>query len=324
MDLTTDLHRKGWREAVHLLPAERFILAIVVSCGVLALLFALALQRSVNWPPFLGGYAASLGLLAVGAYIRGAKGAPRIALAVIGAAIFSAFTAASSLLIYTLLPLPNPMVDDQLARLGHAVGYDWQKLVLTMTAYPTVTRALGMIYQSAIPQLLVTVCVLASYRRDLALHRFLLVGMLTLAVCVAVWWAWPSVGFVGVLPLSDAEMKAAGLIYPQDYGDYLTRLLMQGPARITPEVITGVVGFPSYHTVMACLVVFYLWRTVLFVPALLINLAMLMATLVHGGHHIVDVIGGLVVFALGVWISHRMIRPNPDTYVTSQSSSSRA
>ena len=26
----------------------------------------------------------------------------------------------------------------------------------------------------------------------------LLVGMLTLVVCVAVWWAWPSVGYVGV------------------------------------------------------------------------------------------------------------------------------
>lgn len=311
MDLTTDLQRKGWREAVQLLPAERFILTIVLASGVLAVLFALALHRSVNWPPFIVGFAASLGLLAVGAYIRGAKAAPRIALAVIAVATFAGFTAGSSVLIYTLLPLPNPMVDDQLTRLGHAIGYDWQALVLAMSAWPSVTRALGIVYQSALPQLLLTICVLAAYGRAVALHRFLLVGMLTLVVCVAVWWAWPSVGYVGVLPLSDAEMKAAGLIYPQDYGGYLTRLLMQGPARITPEVITGVVGFPSYHTVMACLVVFYLWRTLLFIPALLFNMAMLVATLVHGGHHLIDVIGGLAVFALGVWLAHRLIRPQP-------------
>lgn len=311
MDLTTDLQRKGWREAVQLLPAERFILTIVLASGVLAVLFALALHRSVNWPPFIVGFAASLGLLAVGAYIRGAKAAPRIALAVIAVATFAGFTAGSSVLIYTLLPLPNPMVDDQLTRLGHAIGYDWQALVLAMSAWPSVTRALGIVYQSALPQLLLTICVLAAYGRAVALHRFLLVGILTLVVCVAVWWAWPSVGYVGVLPLSDAEMKAAGLIYPQDYGGYLTRLLMQGPARITPEVITGVVGFPSYHTVMACLVVFYLWRTLLFIPALLFNMAMLVATLVHGGHHLIDVIGGLAVFALGVWLAHRLIRPQP-------------
>jgi len=313
MDLTTGLQRKGWRSAMQLLPAERVLLAIVLASGGLAVAFALALQRSVNWPPFIVGYVASLGLLAVGAYIRGAKNCPRIALAVIGFATFAGFTAGSSVLIYALLPLPNPMVDDQLTRLGHAIGYDWQALVLAMTAHPSVTQALGIVYQSALPQLLLTICVLAYYGRALELHRFLLVGMLTLAVCVAVWWAWPSVGYVGVLPLSDAEMKAAGLIYPQDYGAYLTRLLMNGPARITPEVITGVVGFPSYHTVMACLVVFYLWRTVLFVPAVVFNLAMLLATLVHGGHHLIDVIGGFAVFFLGVWVSHRLIRAPKET-----------
>jgi len=311
LDLTTDMQRKSWREAVRLLPAEWYILAIVLASGGLAVLFALLLQRSVNWPPFLVGYAASLGLLVVGAYIRGAKASPRIALALVAVAMFAGFTSASSLLIYALLPLPNPMVDAQLARMGHALGYDWQALVLAMTAYPSVTKALGYVYQSALPQLLLTICLLASYGRALALHRFLLVGMLTLAICVAVWWAWPSVGYVGVLPLSDEEMRASGLIYGQDYGGYLTRLLQQGPARISPEVITGVVGFPSYHTVMACLVVWYSWRTVLFLPALALNLAMLAATLVHGGHHLVDVFGGFAVFALGVWIANRLIRPEP-------------
>lgn len=308
MDLTTDIRRKGWRAAVRLLPSERMLTAIVLASGALAVLMAVVMQRSVNWPPFIVGYAASLSLLGIGAYVRAAKSAPRIALALVAVAIFAGFTAASSVLIYALLPLPNPMVDDQLTRIGHAVGYDWQALVLAMTAYPAVTRALGVIYQSALPQLLVTICVLAAYGRGLALHRFLLVGMLALAVCVAVWWLWPSVGYVGVLPLTDAEMAAGGLIYGQDYGAYLTRLLQHGPARITPEVITGVVGFPSYHTVMACLVVWYLWRTLLFIPALLLNLAMLLATLVHGGHHLADVIGGLVVFALGIWAANQLIR----------------
>lgn len=312
MDLTTNLQRKTLREAVLLLPAERFILAVVLATGALAVALAVALQRSVDWPPFVIGYAASLGLLAVGAYIRGAKAAPRVALAIIGAATFAGFTAASSVLIYALLPLPNPMIDDQLTRLDHAVGYDWKALVLAMTAYPGATRALGVVYQSALPQILLTIGALAYYGRAATLHRFLLVGMLTLALCVAIWWAWPSVGYVGTLPLSDAQMVAVGLIYPQDYGAYLTRLLLEGPGRITPEVVTGVVGFPSYHTVMAGMVVWYLRRTFLFLPALIVNLGMLFATLVHGGHHLVDLVGGVAVFALGVWASHRLIRePRP-------------
>lgn len=293
---------------VRLLKAERLMLLFIGSVGLLAVALALVLQRQVNWPPFVGGYVATLGLAAIGGYVRQAKSAPRIALGLVGAAIFAGFTAVSSVFIYALLPLPNPMVDDHLTRIGHWMGYDWQSLVLAMTAYPRLTSVLGTIYQSALPQLGITLCLLAALGRPLDLHRFLLVGMLTLIVCVAVWWAWPSVGYVGTLPLNDAEMLAAGLIYPQDYGAYLTRLLQNGPPIITPEVVTGVVGFPSYHTVMACMVVWYCWRTVLFLPALAVNLGMLFATLVHGGHHLVDLFGGLAVFALGVWVSHRLIR----------------
>lgn len=309
MDLTTDTRRKPLRDTLRLLPTERTLLVAILATGLLALLFALVLHRSVDWPPFLVGYFASIGFLVVGAYVRGTKEAGRLALALVAFGIFAGFTAASSVLIYSLLPLPNPMVDDSLTRIGHLLGYDWQGLVLTMTAYPRLTWVLGLIYQSALPQIGITICLLSATNRASELHRFLLVGMLTLGICVAIWWTWPSVGYVGILPLSNTEMAAAGLIYPQDYGAYLTRLLQEGPARITPDVVTGVVGFPSYHTVMACMVVWYTRRTFLFLPALLANLGMLLATLVHGGHHLVDVFGGLAVFAFGAWAASRLIRP---------------
>lgn len=299
---------QGLGSFVRLLAVERQMLLFIAAIGLLAVGLALVLQRQVNWPPFVGGYLATLGIAAIGGYVRQTKSAPRLGLALVGAAIFTGFTAVSSVFIYALLPLPNPMVDDHLTRIGHLMGYDWQRLVMAMTAYPRVTSVLGTIYQSALPQLGFTLCLLAALGRPLELHRFLLVGMLTLIICVAVWWAWPSVGYVGTLPLSDAEMRAAGLIYSQDYGAYLTRLLQDGPPIITPEVVTGVVGFPSYHTVMACMVVWYCRRTVLFLPALVVNIGMLFATLVQGGHHLVDLIGGLLVFAIGVWIGTRLIR----------------
>jgi membrane-associated phospholipid phosphatase len=307
----TRAEQRRWREAFELLPCERFMLAVILAAGLVTGITTLGLQRDVNWPPFLVGFFAALALMAVGAYVRCTKGAPRIALALVGTAIFAGFTAVSSVFIFALLPLPNPMIDDQLTRIGHWMGYDWQALVLAMTNYPTATRALGVVYQSALPQLAVTICLLAVYDRAVTLHRFILAGIVTLAICVAIWWAFPSVGYVGTLPLSDEQMAAAGLIYPQNYGGYLTRLLQQGPGHITPEIVTGVVGFPSYHTVMACLVVWYCWRTVLFIPALLVNLVMLLATLVHGGHHLIDVIGGIAVFALGVLIANRLTRRQP-------------
>ena len=47
---------------------------------------------------------------------------------------------------------------------------------------------------------------------------------------------------------------------------------------------------------------------VAFLPAALVNTAMVPATLSHGGHHLIDLLGGLAVFALGLWITQRLIR----------------
>ena len=309
MDLTSNLQRRR-REALELMPVERLLLIIVVATGLVAGMTALALQRTVNWPPFIAGFLASLGFMAIGAYVRQVKGKPRIALALIGIGVFAGFSAASSVLIFALLPLPNPMIDDWLTYTGEIVGYDWRALVVAMTDYPIVTRALGRIYHSSLPQMLLTICLLAAYGRSLELYRFLLVGIVTLAMAVLIWWFIPSVGYVGVLPLSEAVLVENGLTFGTDYGGYLTRLLQQGPRQISPEVITGVVGFPSYHMVMACIVVWYCRRTILFVPILLVNLAMIPATLVHGGHHLIDLVGGVAVFAAGVWIANRVIRPD--------------
>jgi PAP2 superfamily len=308
LELVDQISRK-WQDAFELSRTERFLLLVVLAAGLVACVTALALQRDVAWPPFLSGFAAAFGMAGIGAYIRGAKEKPRLALGLIGFAIFAGFTAASSIMIFALLPLPFPMVDQALVTSGHWLGYDWQEFVAAMTGYPIASQALGYVYHSALPQILLTICLLAAYGRSLQLYRFLLVGMVTLVVAVAIWWRWPSVGYVGVLPQSPEVLAANGLSFGRDYGGYLTRLLQEGPGRITPEAITGVVGFPSYHMVMACMVAWYCRRTLLFLPLLLLNLAMIPATLLHGGHHLIDLIGGLVVFAAGVWIANRLIRP---------------
>ena len=304
-----DVAQRKWHDAFELSQSERFLVAFVLAAELIAISTALFLQRDVDWRPFLTSFAAALGFVVIGAYTRRTMGSPRLALALVGVGIFAAFTAASSVTIFSLLPLSNPMIDDVLTQTGHWVGYDWQKLIAAMTAYPTISRALGYVYHSALPQILLTIGLLAFHGHELPLHRFLLVGMLTLIVAVSIWWVWPSVGYVGVVPLPLDVLAANGMTFGTHYGDFLTRLLQEGPGRITPDSITGVVGFPSYHMVMALMVVWYCQRTFLFVPILLLNIAMIPATLVHGGHHLIDLVGGLAVFALGVWVANRLIKP---------------
>ena len=74
-----------------------------------------------------------------------------------------------------------------------------------------------------------------------------------------------------------------------------------------PKELRGIVGFPSYHTLQALVLMWYArglkaWRW----PAIVLNLAVLAAVPVHGGHHIVDAFGGAAVtvvsVALASWI----------------------
>lgn len=299
----------GQSAFLRLLPAERWMLRLVAGVGLLAVALAVGMQRQVNWPPFLAGYFGTMGLAAVGGYVRQAKGAPRIALALVGTAIFTGFTAVSSVFIFALFPLPNPLIDPALIELDAALGYDWSSLVSWLAGYPGLAMVLGYIYNSSLLQILLTIVLLAALSREIALHRFLFVGILTLILAVAIWWLVPSVGPSAFQPIPEADRLATGLYYNPAYGAYLRELVEVGPRVITPEVVTGVVAFPSYHMIMALMVVWFTRGTFAFLPALGLNIAMVPATLTHGGHHLIDLVAGLVVFAFAVWVAGRLIRP---------------
>lgn len=294
---------------LRLLRPERLMLTFIGLFGLLAAVLALVLQRNVNWPPFLAGYIGTLGFAAIGGYVRQMKATPRLALALVGTAIFAGFTAVSSVFIFTLFPLANQLIDPALIQIDQSLGYHWPGLVAWLAQHPGIAQGLGYVYHSSLPQILLTIVLLAALSREAALHRFLLVGIVTLIIAVAIWWMVPSVGPSAFQPIAEADRIATGLYYSPAYGQYLRSLVEVGPHQISPEVITGVVAFPSYHMIMALMVVWFTRGTSAFVPAALVNTAMIPATLSHGGHHLVDLIGGLAVFAIGVWIANRLIRP---------------
>lgn len=308
MQSKATLAEPGVSRLVRFLPVEARLLSFTAAVGVLAVALALGLGRSVNWPPFLGGYAATLGLALIGAYVRQTKAAPRVGLALVGAAVFTGFTAVSSIFIFTLFPLPNPLIDPALIRADAALGYHWPAVVAWLADYPAFAWLLGWIYHSSLVQIFLTIVVLAALSRPAELHRFLLVGMLTLILAVAIWWVVPSVGPSAFHSIPEAHRQATGLYFNPAYGQHLLKLVEVGPGRISPEVITGVVAFPSYHMIMALMVVWYTRTTPAFLPALAVNSAMVPATLTHGGHHLVDLFAALAVFALAVWIASRLIR----------------
>src|SRR5262245_9326876 len=76
-------------------------------------------------------------------------------------------------------------------------------------------------------------------------------------------------------------------------GAELNRLLVEGVQDISTLCTVGLVGFPSFHTVMALTTIIAVWPyrglRILLVPICAI---LLPGILIHGGRHLVDVVGG--------------------------------
>ena len=291
-------------------PAEVLILGSIVALAVATFALTEALGRVVIWSAFLPGIAATVGLIAVAAYARWAKSAHRLALCGIGVGLYFAFSAFASIFIFALYPLPYPLIDPHLAAVDSVLGYNWEAFTESMASLPVLPEVLHFIYLSSYPQLALTILVLGVLRRETALHRFLLAGMVSLAITTTFWFFWPSIGPSAFTTLPAEITERFGLATDPRLGAYLLQLVNVGPSVISPDKFTGVIAFPSFHIIMALLVFWYLRGTLFVIPAGLSGIAMVPATLAHGGHHLVDLAGGLVAFILTAVITARLI-PHP-------------
>jgi hypothetical protein len=290
------------------LPAERFIIAIL---GTLVLL-----DVSLLWWKSVGidvvGYAsmAGCGLFAMGLgqFYRTIRRNDRIAATTTAAGLFILFTIVGSIFNYLLLPVYFTPIDDRLMQLDRMFGYSWPDLVAWTARHPTIGLGLHAVYMSSLSQLLVVIFALGFTGRIWALHHFLMTGVIGALLAIVIWFFAPSIGPSAFQQLPQGVLAAMPLAVDNHYGAELSRLLHEGPIYLTPRNVLGLIAFPSFHMVMACMSVCFLARArFLFLPTLALNAAMMPAILVHGGHHLVDLIGGAATFAIAYALAARVL-----------------
>ncbi len=291
-----------------LAPAETLMITLTLGIGTLACILSLSFGQVVAWDKFLISFAPAVGMILLGCYVRLRKNMPRAAMSAIGVGIYIGFSGVITILIYLRFPFYTPMIDTQLIQLDAAVfGYDWARFTTALAAYPTFGKAIGWIYGTSLLQLFGVLFILGYLGRIVDLHRVLITGILSLLFAVAIWWTWPSLGPSAYTTLPYEVETALGLVHGEAAGARLMQMAQTGNAVISPEIIMGTIAFPSYHTVMMCLAVGFVWGTWAFWPMAVLNLGMLPSILSHGGHHVSDMLGGFVVFGLAFWIAVKMV-----------------
>lgn len=286
---------------------EQWLLGLAVALCVSCFINAKLMGQAVDWMAFLPAIGASYALVLMGVYVRATRQMQRMALGAIGFGIFASFSSSIAIFIYTLFPLVHPLIDQNLIAYDAAVGFSWIGFVEFIAGYPALGIILRYVYLSILPQVVCVIILLSFLNKAEHLHRFLATGIVCMIVTVGFWWLHPSVGPAAFGMVSADVQAKISLIANDAYGAEMRRLATEGIDIITPLRVTGVIAFPSFHMVMACMVVWFTRGTWAFFPLVLVNIFMVPATIVHGGHHLIDLLGGLITFAACLWGVSRLI-----------------
>lgn len=252
--------------------------------------------------------AAITGLLWAGGYFYGAwRPAPRISAMLFGTGFLVGFTAGASVLNAMLLTVAGPRIDAMLARTDVALGFDWPAMMRAMADHPGLLKLLYLAYGILLPEIALAVVVLGLLGRIVSLYRFVLAVAIGALICFFVWTLFPSFGAMSIYHFDPALAARLGVPVDGAYGDALIQMLRDGPGRIAPDNVKGLIGFPSYHAVLALLLIWHLRHVRgLRWPVLAVNALVIFATPIEGGHHWVDVFAAVPIAALSVLLAGRI------------------
>lgn len=291
-------------------PLPQLVLAAIV---IAAALTDVAWGRAGHFDLDTQAYASLAVLTAVlaagGMFYARIRKDERLAAMLFGTAFLIGFSAAFSVLNYFLLTVAGHRIDAPLAAIDRAIGFDWPAVMAFVAHYPLTNFGLQLVYISVLPQIAVLLVALGFKGKPSSIYALCLAVGAGAAICIFVWTIAPSFGAFSVYALPDDVARHLVLALDGHYAKELIHLLEHGPGRISPTAAQGLIGFPSYHAVLALLVVWYA-RELPYIRwvALGINAVVLIATPIQGGHHLVDVLAGFAVAALAVLFADSLIR----------------
>ncbi len=212
-----------------------------------------------------------------------------------GINVLAAIGAAGAIASYVAARHSAGWADEALVGFDRALGFDWRQAYWWEIDHPAITFILRRAYGSIGQTPVAVIFALAVTRRFDHLARFLIAFAVTLALTVAIF---------RFVPAQSALVHLIGTTPPYRPCTDVTQAATIAALRtgklsiVSLGDMTGIIGFPSFHTAAALLYIYGAWPvTSIRRPVLIVNLTMLAATPVEGAHYLTDVLGGIAVTA---------------------------
>ena len=206
-----------------------------------------------------------------------------------------AFTASGAILSYLTVTSRFPLVDRYLAAADAAIGFDWLSMFTWVQNHPVIDRVLGLSYGSGMLQIGTILVVLNIVGQLERVREFIWLFVLTLLIVIPLSWLFPAESawvYFGVTDRADAYHLA----------DF-TALRAGHMPEISISQVNGLITFPSFHAALGLMLI-YASRgiRILFPLSLSLNALMIASTPSSGGHYLVDILAGLAVMLLAIFI----------------------
>ena len=226
-------------------------------------------------------------------------------------ALLAAFSFAGALSSYTgqFWGAGFPLSDARLARADQLLGFDWLASLIWLNRHPALSQILNLAYNSPVFQLIALLPVQFIFGMHRRFQVYMLAIQITILVTVAVSAVLPALG-----PHDFYRINAA--THHPDIGLAMTKahveevLNLRGANPILPvDQLNAIITFPSFHTVVGILSAWAFWPVRgLRWTGLILNAAMIAATPLSGAHYFVDVIAGIGVAWMGLWLAAKITR----------------
>ncbi|OKO72770.1 hypothetical protein AC629_37605 [Bradyrhizobium sp. NAS80.1] len=202
-----------------------------------------------------------------------------------------------------------PLVDETLAESDRFLAIDLPSIIAWFADHPALSNLLGIAYDSSFAQLLGLVVLLAVLRREDKLWELVFVCSLTIVAATTVSIVWPAIGAFAYFDHSPDIIEKL----PLNAGTYHLAKFEYFRNALSPEIsfasLQGVVTFPSFHCCLALMTIFAAAGTRwLFWTVAPWNSLVLISTLPIGGHYVVDLAGGALLWLISAALAAALVR----------------
>jgi hypothetical protein len=200
-----------------------------------------------------------------------------------------------SALIFTYIAASslNPFYDAYFLNIDKLIGFDWLAYTRYLNDNPNIRNFLYFSYGLR-EQIIIAIFIFALSNNKKQLHSFILVFGLSLTIVTIISCLYPALGQVHTHKITPTDFPLINLQVGFKQISHVYN--MRNGGNIDLDIATGIITFPSFHT---CLAIMFIWffRIVPYFRwfSLLTNTAMLFATPIFGGHYIADMIAGALI-----------------------------